>query len=159
MGVRMKLRFVQGNSIVSQAIVARENVAMPFTPSHVEAVSRDGKSYIGAHIEDGIRSRPIGYDIDTMAHELILDLGIEGDAAAFAYMESKIGEPYDWHGILDFILPSNFHAPDHAFCSAFMALTLRKKGFFEWPLASPAHMISPRDLLLIISGRLAIPGV
>ena len=36
--------------------------AKPFTPSHAEAVSHDGKSYIGAHLSGGIQARPVGYD-------------------------------------------------------------------------------------------------
>lgn len=161
----MKLRFVASNTIVSRLIIARESIAMPFTPSHVEAVSRDGKSYVGAHIEDGIRSRPIGYDAATMTHELILDLrdapGIVplGDAVFHDYTEAHIGEPYDWKSIIDFALPENEHQKDHAICSAFMVLALRKCEFFRWPLAAPAHLISPRDLLLILSAQMEVPGI
>lgn len=156
----MKLRFVQGkDSIVSFDIIARENVAMPFTPSHVEALSRDGKSYIGAHMDTGIQARPVGYDLATTEHELLLDLGDAGDDAFFAYCESKIGAPYDWTAIVDFVLPVNWHLFNHLICSAFMTLALRKKGYFRYPLAAPAHMINPRDLLLIISGQMEIPGI
>lgn len=155
------IRFVQGktDSLVSFDIEARENVAMPITPSHTEMLSRDGKSYIGAHIDGGIQARPVGYDASSMKAEVLIDLGPEGDDAAFAYMESKIGEPYDWKSIVDFLLPINWHQYNHVICSAFMALTLRKKSFFPYRLAVPAHMISPRDLLLTISGRMQIPGV
>lgn len=156
----MIIRFVEGtHSLISFDIEKRENVAMPITPSHTEARSRDGKSYIGAHIDGGIQARPVGYDQATTKAELLLDLGPEGDDDAFAYMESKIGEPYDWTSIVDFLLPVNWHLQNHVICSAFMALTLRKKLFFRWPLAVPAHMISPRDLLLAISGRMEVPGI
>lgn len=156
----MIIRFVEGaHSLISWDIEARENVAMPIIPSHVEALSRDGKSYIGAHIDGGIAARPIGYDAATMKDELRLDLGTDGDDAAYAYMESKIGEPYDWKSIIDFLLPINWHEYNHVICSAFMTLTLRKKLFFAWPVAAPAHMISPRDLLLMISARMEVPGI
>lgn len=158
----MKLRFVASNTIVSRLIIARESIAMPFTPSHVEAVSRDGTSYVGAHIEDGIRSRPIGYDAKDMTHELILDLGepLPGQEDMFHdYTEAHIGEPYDWKSIIDFALPENEHQKDHAICSAFMVLALRKCSYFLWPLAAPAHLISPRDLLLILSAEMEVPGI
>lgn len=154
------IRFVQGaRSLVSWDIEARENVAMPITPSHTEMLSRDGKSYIGAHIEGGIQARPVGYDAATMKAELLLDLGPEDDDAAYSYMESKIGEPYDWASIIDFLLPVNWHLQNHVICSAFMTLTLRKKLFFPWPIAVPAHMVSPRDLLAMISAKMQVPGI
>lgn len=154
------IRFVEGgHSLISWDIEARANVAMPIIPSHTEMLSRDGKSYIGAHLEGGIMARPIGYDAATMKDELLLDLGTEGDEAAFAYMESKIGEPYDWTSIIDFLLPVNWHQQNHVICSAFMTLTLRKKLFFPWPIAVPAHMVSPRDLLAMISAKMHVPGI
>jgi hypothetical protein len=156
----MKIRFVQGNDfLVSWNIAARENVAMPFTPSHVEALSRDGKSYIGARLQGGISPAPIGYDTGTRKNELVLDLGENGDDAAFTYMESKIGSPYDWTAIIDFVLPINWHQYNHLICSAFMTLMLRKKMFFTSPLPVPAHMMSPRDVLLAIGSKIAIPGI
>lgn len=154
------LRFVEGDhSFISWDIEARANVTMPLIPSHTEMLSRDRKSFIGAHIDGGIQARPIGYDAGKFKSELLLDLGPEGDAAAYAYMESKIGEPYDWHSIIDFLLPINWHEYNHVICSAFMTLTLRKKLFFPKPVAAPAHMISPRDLLLMVSAVIEVPGI
>lgn len=156
----MIIRFVEGDrSLVSWDIEARENVCMPLVPSHVEMLSRDGAHYIGAHIEDGIQARPIGYDAGQFKAELLLDLGPEGDDAAFAYMESKIGTPYDWTSIIDFLLPINWHQYNHLICSAFGLITLRKKQFFPKPVAWPAHMTSPRDLLGLVSAVVEVPGI
>jgi hypothetical protein len=156
----MKIRFVEGfHSLISWDIEARENLAIPLTPSHVEAVSQDGTSYIGAHLDGGIQARPLDYDKGTFAHDLIIDLGTDNDIAAFDYINSKIGTPYDWTSIADFVLPVNWHAQNHLICSAFMALALRRKLFFPFVLAAPAHMISPRDLLLMMSTRMHVPGL
>ena len=161
----MKLRFVAGTGIISQAIIAQSKTAMPFTPSHVEAVSADGLSYIGAHISGGIQSRPKDYDAGQFAHELFLEPVPNvtdhycQDQMFDLFMKTKIGEPYDWHAIVGFIIPEHFHTPNTAICSAVCTLALRACGWLQWPVAAPAHLISPRDLLLMISARMEVPGI
>lgn len=175
----IRLRFVTGTSATSALIRMQERVTMPFTPSHVEAVMPDGSGYIGAHIDGGVRIRPVGYDAATMTHELFVDLpnlnrtfsagrgpfnASDPDTQAdqfYAYLTSKIGEPYDWKAILGFADPllQASHVKDHVICSALQTLGLRGCGWFATRLAAPAHEISPRDLLLMISGRVAIEGV
>jgi hypothetical protein len=63
--------------------------------------------------------------------------------------------------ILGFLVPAHHHAPNHAICSALITLALRAKGceWFPFPLASPAHLVNPRDLLLILSAQMRIPGI
>ena len=159
----MRLRFVKGTKIESQLILLRENVAMPFTPSHVEAeiISNGAVGYVGAHFSGGIAWRPKGYDSGVIAAEITLDLGATEvqDAAFIKFVASKIGEAYDWKSLLDFALPTDFHTVDDAICSAFMTLALRASGWLAWPVAAPAHLISPRDLLLMISARMEVPGI
>ena len=152
----IRLRFVKGSALESKAIELREGTAMPFTPSHVECVRPDGK-YVGQHMDGGMQAREPGYDNAKPSDELFLDLPATDDQAAafYAYVEASIGEPYDWKAILDFALPVNWHQKFHAICSAKMTLALRTKGC-EWfpsrlPLCVPAHDISPRDLMLILS--------
>lgn len=154
----MIIRFVQETKLESQLIVAQEKTAMPFTPSHVEARTPDGFD-LGAHIDGGVQKRPIGYDKATVSHELLLTLDVipEQDAEFWKFLEGHIGEPYDWHAILGFILPEHEHVVDHAICSALITLALRACNWFPAPLAAPAHLIDPRDLLLLISGRVAVP--
>jgi len=162
----MIIRFIQGSEFVSKLIVLQEKTAMPFTPSHVEAVMPDG-FYLGAHIDGGVEERMPGYDAATIAvdpitgkkRELLLTLEAmpEQDAAFHAFLLSKVGKPYDWHAILGFLLPEHEHAPEHVICSALITLALRACNWFPFPLAAPAHLIDPRDLLLLISGRMQIP--
>ena len=157
----MKIRFVAGRTLVSRIIVAQSKVCMPFCPSHVETLTEDGKYYIGAHIDGGTQARPVGYDKADTLHELILDLPStpQTDRIFWDYMKSRIGEPYDWTAIIGFVIPEHFHRVDTAICSATTTLALRKCGWFPSPLAVPAHLVSPRDLLLLISGRIAVPGI
>jgi hypothetical protein len=173
----IRLRFVTGSSTVSTLIRLQERTTMPFTPSHVEAVMPDGSGYLGAHYDGGVMVRPVGYDQATMTNELFVDLpnpvrtfasgspfiAPDPDTQAdrfYAYLRSKLGAPYDWKSILDFIDPrQNLHDSQHVICSALQTLALRACGWFPAPLPVPAHQISPRDLLLCIGGRVAIEGV
>lgn len=159
----MIIRFVRGTAWESMAIAAQEKTAMPFTPSHVEAMSQDGKSYIGAHMDGGVQARPVGYDKATVQNEVLLQLEAtpDQDAAFFAFLTAHLGEPYDWRAILGFILPAHEHQTNHAICSALVTLALRAPGceWFRWRLAAPAHLVDPRDLLLMLSTHMQIPGV
>lgn len=157
----MILRFVQGSEFASRLIIAQEKTALPFTPSHVEALTPDGQFYLGAHIDGGVMKRPIGYDKDTTVHELLLtlDATAEQDAAFHTYLESHIGEKYDWRAIIGFVLPEHEHIPEHTICSALITGGLRACNWFKWPLAAPWHLIDPRDLLLMLSSQMAIPGI
>jgi hypothetical protein len=159
----IRLRFVRGRSAISNAIIARSGICMPFTPSHVEAVSEDGQHYIGQHIDGGLLARPAGYDGAAPEDELFLDLPAtdEQTTAFYAYMTRMIGMPYDWRAIINFVGTFNVHVKDHAICSAIITLALRTKGC-EWfpsrlPLCVPAHNIDPRDLLLMISAIVEVP--
>lgn len=131
---------------------------MPFTPSHVECVTPEGK-YVGQRIDGGMQAREPGYDSDGLAHEIFIELPVsdEQSDAFYTYVNSKIGQPYDWKAIVDYAMPVNMHDYDHAICSAMMSLALRACDYFRWPLACPAHLISPRDLFLMLSGMLEIP--
>lgn len=157
----IRLRFVTGSSTISALIRAQERVCMPFIPSHVEAVTPDG-TYLGAHYDGGVMERPSNYDAASMTNQVFIDLDadLSQTNAFYAYLRGKLGAPYDWKSILDFIDPfHNLHDSQHVICSALQTLALRTCGWFPAPLPVPAHQISPRDLLLCIGGRVAIPGV
>lgn len=149
------LRFVHGTAFESEAIELREGTSMPFTPSHVECVSRDGKHYIGQHMDGGMQSRPAGYDNALPKDELFVGLPCtpEQETAFYDYVQASIGEPYDWKAILSFVVPINLHLKFHAICSAKMHLALRKAEWYpsRKAVTVPAHCIDPRDLLLMIS--------
>jgi hypothetical protein len=160
------LRFVTGNGLVSRLIRMQAGVSMPFTPSHVEALSPDGRFFIGAHFDGGVAARPVGYDDDQLmtlpdgskSERLVrLPAADPREAAFHAFVRSKIGEPYDWKAIIGFLEPDvHQHEFDHIICSAFMAAALRACGYFPSPLTVPFHHISPRDLFLILSTHIQI---
>lgn len=162
----IRIRACTGSDLVSRFIRTQGGISMPFTPSHVEALSQDGLTYIGAHIDGGIMARPIGYDADKLLtlpdgtkSERIVSLECEPwqQLAFYNYVQSKIDSPYDWKSIISFAMPDiNIHDFAHVICSAFMVAALRNCEYFKWPLTVPFHHISPRDLLLMLSSHVKI---
>ena len=152
----MRLRFRHCSDFLSGMIARHHGETHPFAPTHVDLVLDDG--YLGAH-DHGIAFRPVGYDKVTLVHELFVDVPLPDEAAAQAFALSKVGCPYDWEAILDFVLPIELHEPRHLICSAFARLTLEAGGFFPYPLAVPAHATSPRDLLFLLSACVDIPEI
>jgi hypothetical protein len=155
----IRLRFVTCHDPISEGIRLREN----FWASHVEAVTPEGtgpRKYLGAHCDGGVQLRDVGYDARVLQRELFADLAETAPGQAdefYAFLSRHIGEPYDFKSILGFLVPNiSAHQPQHIICSALQALALRQCGWFATPLVEPAHKISPRDLLLIISGRVEV---
>lgn len=165
----IRLRFVTCTDAISAMIRAQGGTAMPFTPSHVESLSQDGKSYIGQHMSGGMQSRTVGYDADQVMTlpdgrkaDIIVPLPCtpEQEAAYYAFVHDKIGQPYDWISILGFVLTEvHLHTVGSLICSAVTAAAIRTKGceLFPSPMTVPFHHISPRDLLLILSTHVEIP--
>ncbi|HXE20384.1 MAG TPA: hypothetical protein VN629_12400 [Castellaniella sp.] len=160
------LRFCASHTLTSQLIRWQAGTSMPFTPSHVEAVTVDGNDYIGAHIEDGVRMRPVGYDVDTLmtladgskADRIVsLPCPDEQEAAFYTFVHGKVGTPYDPKAILGFEIEGHWHDVGHLICSAFMAQGLRMASYFRWPLTKPFHHISPDLLFAILSTHVEIP--
>jgi hypothetical protein len=154
----MILRFVQGTAWTSKLIIAQQKTAMPFTPSHVEAVTPDGL-YLGAHMDGGVKERKPNYDQGKFAHELMLALPAtsEQNKKFYDYLGAHLGEPYDWRAITGFAVPGHYHSLYHTICSALVAGALRTCEWFPFPLPAPWHLIDPRDLLLMISVKLEVP--
>src|ERR1700721_120609 len=163
----MILRFMQGTSWENIAITLQEKTCIPFVPSHVEALTQDGGFYIGAHVKGGVMKRPVDYDAATIAvdpttgkkRELLLDLETtpEQDKVFFDFLDRHLGQKYDWRAIIGFLLPKHEHTPNTAICSALIALALRSCSYLQWPLAAPAPLVIPPDLLRPLSARMHVP--
>lgn len=163
------IRFMTDTGSMAEWIRYQAGTSMPFTPSHAETLTKDGKWYIGAHIRGGILKRPVGYDADTLMtlsdgskSERIIKLACTQaqEDAFYAFVEKSVGEEYDWQGILGFVLTEmHLHQFGKIFCSAFMTAGLRTKGceWFRWPLTKPFHKISPDFLFAILSSHVEIP--
>lgn len=163
------LRFVTLDDEISKLIRFQAGVCMPFTPSHVECVSTDGKWWIGQHADGGMKERPAGYD---SSHLIILPDGTPSqkfvvlsctqaqENSFYDHVHSRLGAPYDWKSLISFADPAwNLHAFNHLICSAEMDSALRAAPapYFAWPGVVPFHHISPRDLFLVLSTHVEIP--
>jgi hypothetical protein len=148
------LRFVTGDSMVSAAIRRAE---YGFWASHVEALMPDG-TLLGAHIDGGVMARPRDYDKGQFTRELFVDIDAAPDVCDRfqAFLRSQLRKPYDTTGILAFVAARDWQEKDSWFCSELQAAALVACGWFASPLATEFNHITPRDLLLIVSGRVAI---
>ena len=158
---------VTHDDLVSKVIRAQAGTSMPFIPSHAEAKSLDGKTYIGAFGFGGVLERPIDYDADRKPYVLPsgksaritveLPTTQEQTIEFYEFLRSKIGQPYDWLGIAGEALTElHLHTPNHVLCSALMVAGLRHINFFKWPLTKPFHKITPDALLLMLSSHMEI---
>lgn len=156
---KVTLRFVTGSDQVSALIRDREGDMskwVGFTPSHVEVQVKkpDGTlGYLGAHYDGGIAIRDVGYDVAYNTHELLVTLEVPNQNDAAKWLAGKLGSGYDWHAILDFLLPENFHSRGEFICSALCTGFLEHCGVFPYPIALPWHLVSPAGLLFWLSGR------
>lgn len=150
----IRLRFVTGDDMVSRGIRAFE---YGFWATHVETVLPDG-TLLGAHMDGGVRIRPQGYDAGTRSKELVVDLPADDlmDDRFEAFLRAQLGKPYDKTAIGAFVLERDWQEPDAWFCSELMAAALVECGWFASHLATEFNHITPRDLLLIVSGRVPV---
>lgn len=156
----IRLRFVTGKSWISNAIRAGERDGWC---THVEAVMPDG-TLLGAHLDGGVQARPVGYDKADMTRELFVELEIFGSSASIdlsvegqfnTFLRAQLGKPYDTEAVLGLGVGRDWRAPDSWFCSELQAAGLEACGYLPKLSAADNH-VSPRDLLLVLSGRVEI---
>ena len=164
-----RIRFVTCNDFISNAIRFGERDGWA---THAEAVLPDG-SLLGAHLDGGVQIRTAGYDKATMTRELLvpIDLGVdqvsvpphppvksaERSAAFYAFLHAQVGKPYDVTAVAGLALDRDWRKAESWFCSELVAAALEHCGYLP-KLATPDNHVSPRDLLLVLSGRISIPN-
>lgn len=148
------LRFVTCADAVSAGIRLGE---YGYWASHVEAVMPDG-TYLGAHFDGGVQARLRTYDAGKFTRQLFVALPCEPEQnfRFIKFLEDQIGKPYDIEAIAALVAERDWRAPDSWYCSELQAAALEECGWFTSPLAAEVSKITPRDLLLILSGRVPI---
>lgn len=151
----IQLRFVTSDDPISYGIRAAE---YGFWASHTEALMPDG-TLLGAHADGGVQARPVGYD-KGYRQELIVQIPATPAMTDkfHAFLRDQIGKPYDFKAIAAFITERDWQEPNAWFCSELQAAALVDCGWFAYRLATEFNHITPRDLLLIVSGRVNIVG-
>jgi hypothetical protein len=161
----VRMRFVRHKGLATAFINWREGVCMPFTPAHAETRTPEG-TCIGEFGFGGMQERPDGYDkgqIETIADGRLADITVdlpvtqEQHDKFYAEARASLGEGYDWNAIAGFAFTGHHHTEGTAFCSAKMFLLSRAVGIIKWPVVVPAHLINPRDWMLLLSIVVEIP--
>lgn len=149
------LRFVTCRDLVSAGIRAAE---YGFWASHTEALMPDGR-LLGAHYDGGVQARPRDYDQGQFSREQYVELPAAPEVTDHfhAFLQAQLGKPYDLEAIIAFVARRDWQQPDSWFCSELQAAALAASGWFSSALATEFSHITPRDLLLIISGRVGTP--
>lgn len=148
-----RLRFTnRSNGLLSQLI----DWATFGSASHVEAVLSDG-SIIAALMSEGVCHKPGDYD-QVSTEQTFVDVLMprSGRDRWLRYLLSRVGRPYDFEAVAGEALHINWRRRGGFICSMLQTLALREAFVFPHPLSIPAHEITPRDLLLVLS---AMPGV
>lgn len=150
----IRIRFVDGRDVVAAGISAAE---YGFWAIHTEALMPDG-TLLGAHWNGGVLARPRTYDTGTYTKDLIVEIGADQAMADkfHAFMREQLGKPYDIAAIAAFVAGRDWRDDNAWFCSELVAAALVECGWFAHRLATEFNKITPRDLLLIVSGRVNV---
>lgn len=113
----LTIRFIHGDDIVSGLI----GYATDSLWTHVECLSRDGKSWIGAHAGTGVQARPLDWCKPTREAVYAVPVTDEEAEAANTWLESRIGTPYNYADILGLAIHARIGMNRHEIiCSAAM---------------------------------------
>lgn len=148
------LRFVTGDDVVSNGI---RNFEYGYWATHAEALMPDG-TLLGAHADGGVQARPHDYDKDQFTKEMYVQIPAspEETDTFHSFLRSQIGKPYDFVAIAGIAMARDWQAQNKWFCSELQAAALCHCGVFPSHLATEFNHITPRDLLLIVSGRMDV---
>lgn len=151
----VRVRFSTGPGLVSKMISQH---TYGFWASHADAILADGRK-LGAE-GDGVKVRAANYDDGYLTKELVLELKMpSADAKRFHdFLEAQIGKPYDFSAVAAFAVARDWQRADAWFCSELIAAALLECGYLR-PLAASTNKITPRDLLLILSGKVGTGAI
>lgn len=146
----IRLQFVRAPGFSSDIISLYERG----WPSHVDAVLPDGR-LLGAR-SDSVGGAPPGVQIRAPNYEEWTErrlIQLEADAATqlkfWAFLQSKIGAPYDTQAIFAFPFNKDWGSPDSFICSGLQTAALTACKWFPKPPALPHEMVTPWELLLM----------
>lgn len=142
----LAIRFIDGSDIVSRLISWTTNSLW----CHTEALSRDGRSWIGAHSGTGVQARPLGWAKVTRERRYAIPVTEAQYEAAMVWLEGKEGCPYDYTDIIGLAIHKRIGETDRRIiCSALMLLFLMEGGLEPLNcLEGFSYLITPETLHL-----------
>ena len=140
------IRFIHEPDLVSK-LIAWETDSL-FV--HCEGLSWDEKSWIGAHAGTGVQARPLDWCKPTFERRYALPVESPQWDRAMAWLETRVGEPYDYADIVGLALHSRKGASDHEIiCSALMIEWMWQAGLEPLNCREGwAYLITPESLHL-----------
>ena len=143
------IRFVQYDDLAGIAISA---MSYGHWATHVDAVMPDG-DWVGAHVVGGVTRHKPDYDRASRVQQKFVALPCDDWTAAkfYNFIEAQIGKPYDLTAIAGFVAHRDWSNDAHWFCSELPAKGLIVCSMLA-PVAARLSKITPRDLILILSG-------
>jgi hypothetical protein len=109
---------------------------------HCEALSRDGKSWTGAHAGTGVQARPLDWIKPIRERTYAIPVPQKAFNAAHDRLESQIGMPYDYLGILGLAIHRRIHNKKARDCSNLMTDFMQHGGL------EPLNTLSGYDYLI-----------
>lgn len=90
--------------------------------THVDMKTRDGR-LLGARYEDGVQSRPIGYDEGQFSREEYINIKATEQQTRdfYNFLDAQIGKPYDVLAIIAFMAGRDWRDDGRWFCSELFA--------------------------------------
>ena len=148
------IRFVTAHDPVSEGI---RHFEYGFWATHVEALMPDG-TLLGAHADGGVLARPHDYDASAFTKEIYVHLPVTSEEtdSFHSFLRTQVGKPYDFLAIAGIVAQRDWQSDDRWFCSELIASALCHSGIFPTELAEHFNHITPRDVLLIVSGRYSV---
>ena len=142
----LTIRFINEPGIVSRLITWGSDSLF----CHTEGLSRNGTAWIGAHAGTGVQARALDWCKPTLEKRYAIPVTAEQHEAAMAYMESKIGTPYNYGDIFGLALHKRIGYSKHRLiCSAFMTEWLMRGGLRPLNVLEDfAYLITPETLHL-----------
>lgn len=95
--------------------------------THCGVITRDGRSVIESQAGKGVRLRNLDSWVAAFPDHEIIDVPCESPEAGWTAGVAELGKPYDWTGLVWFVLPMRDWQKNNAwFCSELAAYMLLK---------------------------------
>lgn len=112
--------------------------------THVDIVRTDGW-LLGARANGGVQVRSPTYASFRRKRQFATTLSTVQETEFWKAANGQIGKPYDWTGIVNFIVDRDWRSPGHWFCSELVAWCFEQAGVPLLRIAG-ADKVTPRDL-------------